>query len=1031
MSAMGSVGKAAELARGGELDRALKVLIDAQPRFAALLGDDSPAAITVLSGEADIYEAQNKPAEVERIYRRVADLRLASLGEKHPQTQAVLQQLIDLYNARERDRFDAGQWQAAGDSLTHAISAAGERFGSAAWQVHDLQIEAEFVRRFPTLSKDDRSRLRDAERKVHEATNLVRRSKFTDGLNCLSQALKIREQILGADHLRTATLRYDMGDLHLRLDDYRQAESLLQTALDAQEKALGRLHPTVAQTLTELGILYGRIGVRRKAIERFDEARQIYAATTGKQDRNYAWCVANLGMSYFQVRNLAKAEPLLQEALAVFEDLDDRQDFYANTLNNLAGVYEAMGRDDLAEELFHRAADIWHKTNDRLDYARSLDNRAAIELRRGEFTDAEKQMLEANAIFAADVGPDAPTTAKSCSNVSSLYYAWGKISQADKFVQQALSARHKNLEQMAAFQSQSGQIEFFTEFRTALDMYLTLSDKQHRSPEEVYREVLAWKGTVFLQQRQLQIASHRAELKPLSDKLHATSRQLAAAMFAAAPADDPDSWKLRLTALADEHARLERQIAAAAGLPPPEAVSVEKLTASLPAKAALVDVLEYGYIEPHKRDDRWTWQAERRLVAFILRPGRKLAQVDLGRSQPAVEAVDAWREACIDHRGYGVAAGAKLRDLVWTPLVKYLDGAQLILLAPDGPLTRVPFAALPGQKPDDELIDEVGIALIPSPQFLPELLAEPLVGIAKPQDSLLLMGDLNFAAPVGSKATTDVAQNPLAGQFPPLPGTQREIEAIQSLAHDHLPNSSLQLLRGDEATKGAFADASRHRTLHLATHGFFQPAQVRSAMDATGASGRGESFLDVPAAADWTDESQAVVLPPGAMCGLALSGAERPPNATGLARSTDTGILTAFEVAELDLSRTDMVVLSACQTGLGEVAGGEGVLGLQRAFQVAGARTVVASLWKVDDDATRALMTEFYRRLWNAKDRSAKLEALRQAQLAIRNHYRPAVQSPPANNSSSANNSGAAKNNPANRASPFYWAAFVLSGDWR
>jgi CHAT domain-containing protein len=144
----------------------------------------------------------------------------------------------------------------------------------------------------------------------------------------------------------------------------------------------------------------------------------------------------------------------------------------------------------------------------------------------------------------------------------------------------------------------------------------------------------------------------------------------------------------------------------------------------------------------------------------------------------------------------------------------------------------------------------------------------------------------------------------------------------------------------------------------------------------------------------------------------------------------DDGVMTALEVAALDLSNADLVVLSACETGLGKVAGGEGVLGLQRAFQTAGARTTVTSLWKVSDEATRALMTEFYRNLWEKK--LSRIESLRQAQLTMLNRYddRAGTLRSPGPAVQLKADAQAAKST-RDRTPPAYWAAFVLAGDWR
>jgi CHAT domain-containing protein len=153
---------------------------------------------------------------------------------------------------------------------------------------------------------------------------------------------------------------------------------------------------------------------------------------------------------------------------------------------------------------------------------------------------------------------------------------------------------------------------------------------------------------------------------------------------------------------------------------------------------------------------------------------------------------------------------------------------------------------------------------------------------------------------------------------------------------------------------------------------------------------------------------------PGLLSGLVFAGANRPP-----ADDQEDGILTSLEVGELDLAGVEMVVLSACETGLGATAGGEGLLGLQRAFAVAGARTTVASLWAVDDDATRKLMVSFYAKLWDRDKPLSRLEALRQAQLTVlREGYKRGLVKP-------------ATDEKPTKVPPYYWAAFVLAGDWR
>jgi CHAT domain-containing protein len=238
-----------------------------------------------------------------------------------------------------------------------------------------------------------------------------------------------------------------------------------------------------------------------------------------------------------------------------------------------------------------------------------------------------------------------------------------------------------------------------------------------------------------------------------------------------------------------------------------------------------------------------------------------------------------------------------------------------------------------------------------------------------------------------------------------LRATRTEIVSIRDSFEQRFPDGSVRMLRDAGATEGAVRTAApSHRYLHLATHGYFAPAKLRSMLAQSADDARQRGFATRQDVAGYH---------PGLLSGIVLAGANRP-----IAVDRDDGILTALEVGELNLSLVELVTLSACETGLGQAAGGEGVLGLQRAFQVAGAKTVVASLWSVRDDATRSLMIDFYDNLWNKK--LSKIEALRQAQLTmlregIHRGLKLEDNQQPADN----------------RLPPYYWAAFVLSGDWR
>jgi CHAT domain-containing protein len=336
------------------------------------------------------------------------------------------------------------------------------------------------------------------------------------------------------------------------------------------------------------------------------------------------------------------------------------------------------------------------------------------------------------------------------------------------------------------------------------------------------------------------------------------------------------------------------------------------------------------------------------------------------------------------------------------------------------------------------LIEDVGLAVVPTPQYLPQLLARRPKRAVAEDKSLLLVGDIDFDAEPGTTLLAEATPSNLIrsaardrrGRTPysRLPGTKREIAVVREVFQKALPKGSWEVLQGPQATESAFRQhVERCNYVLLATHGFFSPASGESAIDSTVARTPERLF---------NMEQEVIGFHPGLLSGLALAGANRgSSSAIEPGRLADDGIVTALELTGLDLSGVDLVALSACETGLGRVASGEGVMGLQRALHLAGVRTTIASLWKVDDDATQALMIEFYKNLWDKK--LGKLESLRQAQLTMLRQYDPKtkrIRGPGPVRPADPDTLGEAENaegKPREPLPPLYWAGFVLSGDWR
>jgi CHAT domain-containing protein len=265
---------------------------------------------------------------------------------------------------------------------------------------------------------------------------------------------------------------------------------------------------------------------------------------------------------------------------------------------------------------------------------------------------------------------------------------------------------------------------------------------------------------------------------------------------------------------------------------------------------------------------------------------------------------------------------------------------------------------------------------------------------------LLAVGGVDYGADPGrSEAVVSRAATAANGTivWSTLAGAKAEAEEVAELFAERHPGATATRLAGAEATLGRLRkEMTGRRYLHLATHGYFAPPEFRSALrpDDAPTELRPWEGMGRAEASGWFPEL---------LSGLVWAGANRrvKEDVQSVLDHDAGAIMTAEEVSGLDLKGCDLAVLSACETGLGQTAGGEGVLGLQRAFGQAGCRTVIASLWKVDDRATRELMASFYGHLWG--DRMTPLEALRAAQLEM-------LDDP-------------------TTAHPAYWAAWSLGGD--
>jgi len=370
-------------------------------------------------------------------------------------------------------------------------------------------------------------------------------------------------------------------------------------------------------------------------------------------------------------------------------------------------------------------------------------------------------------------------------------------------------------------------------------------------------------------------------------------------------------------------------------------------------------------------------------VAYVLKRSGEPVAIDLGAAQPIDTLVAEFRTALSDPKStYVKEVAEELSGKLIKPLRPHIVQSQRLLLSPDGALNLVPFAALVDEN-GSYLAQRFEITYLTSGRDLLRMTTE-----SPPRGSAVVVADPAYGQSTGEVAVVDQSIEPTRSGdldrsglvFTPLAGTAAEAKALQVL----LKLDAQNVLTGTDATEAKLKQLHGPRLLHVATHGFFLN-DLEMAAAALKPVGFGTKTLPLPLGEN-----------PLLRSGLALAGA----NARRSGESDD-GILTAAEAAQLDLVGTQLVVLSACETGVGKVQTGEGVYGLRRALVLAGTQTQLASLWKVADAATQELMVDYYRRLLKSEGRSGALRAAQKAMLA----------------------------NPA-RQHPYYWAAFVPIGNW-
>jgi CHAT domain-containing protein/tetratricopeptide (TPR) repeat protein len=848
----------------------------------------------------------------------------------------------------------------------------------------------------------------------------------------LERALAIEEK----SHAFLAPIYVNLGGTAYYESDYAAARDYFEKALELFQKVPGG-GTGAAFALGNLGDVYSQLGDLTSALEYRKLALDMLQSNS-PSTLYVANAMHDMGDILKEQGNFSSAADFYQRALALQEKLLPDSPNVAETLGSLAGLARAQKNTNLAMEYDRRALATGQRScPDSWCVVGELNDTGELAYELGDLLLSEKYLRQAVNLRETKLGPASPDLADSLNNLARTLAAQGKTDEAlvDALRAERIGAEHLRISVRTLTERQALAYEAIR--ASGLDLALTLAGERAGTASarsQVFDAVIHSRAVVFDElaaRRRSAYGSADAQTKQLADQLFSARARLATLVFRGVGDSTPATYRNLLDDARKQKENAERGLAEKSAAFRKDQVSVHlglnDISASLPPGGALVAYVHYAQHDLRRPVPGKTVRKPLpSYAAFVLQAGKHEPDfVRLGSAHEIARLLQAWRRTIAqqaevsDESGNSTGdvylrAGTALRRKIWDPIAPLVGNTREVFVVPDAGLHLVNLASLPAGNAQ-YLIDTGPLIhyLSTERDLVPvqSRRGEGILVVGNPAfdqaGNITLASDRKSTSTGSAAATTPLLRGTRSAcgtfktlHFPPLPASQQEADNIAALwkkstTRDGTAPPSAELLRvtGSDASLEAFEQyAPGKRVLHVATHGFFLEGSCDSAtqrrLDTNKAD---ESFL--PATAE----------NPLLLSGLAFAGANR----RGSAKPDETdGILTAEEIAGINLEGVDWAVLSACDTGVGEIKVGEGVFGLRRAFQVAGAKTVIMSLWPVEDETTRQWMGTLYREHFlNGKDTG---ESVRAASLQILKQRRARHQS----------------------THPFYWGAFIAAGDW-
>ncbi|MBQ6277496.1 MAG: CHAT domain-containing protein [Bacteroidales bacterium] len=945
--------------RLGDNKNALKYMTQELEINEKLLGKEHPDYITSLNNIGKLYSTEGDYQNALKYYLECLKIREKTIGKNHPDYATTLDEVGKMYSYLHDSK----------NALNYHFQA--------------LEIRAK------TPGKESEDYANSLNSIGYTYSNS---GDYQNAMKYYMECLETREKVTGKEHTDYANLLNNISVVYKKNGDNKNALKYAQMAMETWKKVLANGHknastPTnYAASLNNIGSIYSDMGDHQKALEYLFESLEIVEKTGGKEHPNYAKALNNIATEYTHMGDYQNALKYLSEALEIMEKaLGKNHPNYIALLNNFNILRNLMDDNHVSMESQLNALKNLEKKvgKEHPEYASMLVNIGTQYLLMGDFENALEYQLRGLKIQEKVLGKEHPDYAASLNFITPTYLFMFKTTEAMNTNKEATEINRRNLIRNFSFMTAQEREAYWNAYNSCFSMSILFSNLLSDDPiatKNSYDAELITKGLLLASEINttniIMESGNEAlisEYKAMKDAHLQLNKEL----------EKPIAERvLDCDSLENEIQKMERNIIENCkefgDVTHFIRIDWKEVQKSLKQNDVAIEFANYTFEDSTKYVALVLTKDMEAPVCVPLFNNKELRKMIRGVAPAKSETPsnDENRGATsVSAKRQGIYESTELYRTLWKPLEKYFPENPRIYFAPSGMLHQIAIEYAPVG--EGKLIsDKYEIYRVSSTRFL------AMDYMTKPMTNSVLYGGVYYDSDTTTMkqeserySTRSATYNSFAefnkgedrGSLNYLLGTKTEVEDIVGKLKAN--NISTTLYEGSQASEESFKalSGSKISALHIATHGFFLPSDEILSGD--------QSLIQ---------------------SGLLLSGANYAWQNLPIPDGVEDGILTAKEISFIDLRNTDLVVLSACQTALGEITG-EGVFGLQRGFKKAGARTIIMSLWPVDDNATLLMMTEFYTNLTNGM---SKREAFNVAQNKVKTT--------------------------AGFENPRYWAAFIM-----